>query len=139
MGQDRLAGLYSNIDKMKQPTSSQARKQRKWRANAPLHKRRKMVCSPLSMELKKKYNRNAVAVRKGDTVRVTRGSERGHKGEVMDVDLSKYRIYINGMISKKTDGKEVERPIDASNVVIVELYDEDRKRMDALMNKKEVE
>ncbi len=124
---------------MKQPTSSQARKQRKWRAKAPLHKRHQMISSALSKELSEKYSRNAIPIRKGDTVKVLRGSAKGHQGEVMKVDLSGYKIYVNGLINKKTDGKEVERPIDPSNVQIIEITDEDRERKEALMRNMEAE
>ncbi len=118
-------------------TSKQARKQRKWRANAPLHKRQKMVSAPLSKELKQKYSKNSIPVRKKDTVKITRGSMKGHTGEVVRVNLKKLKIYVHGVTSKKTDGKDVERPIDPSNVQIVEISDEDKKRREMLSRKME--
>lgn len=56
-------------------TSTKARKQRKARANAPLHKKRRMVSAHLDSALMKEYNVRSVAVRKGDTVRVIRGDK----------------------------------------------------------------
>jgi len=104
-----------------------------------LHERRKMLSSALSPELKKKYKRNAISVRKGDTVKVMRGSHKDHQGEIMRVDMKKYKIYVNGIIAKKTDGKEVEKPIDPSNVMVTEIPDDDKERREALMRTVEAE
>ncbi|MBU0762581.1 MAG: 50S ribosomal protein L24 [Candidatus Altiarchaeota archaeon] len=122
---------------MKKTTSQQARKQRKWRANAPLHKRQKMVSAPLSEEIKKKYKRNALPVRKKDTVKIMRGNMRGHTGEVVRVDLKTLKIFVHGVTAKKADGKDKERPIDPSNVQIIELSEEDKKRREVLSRKLE--
>ncbi|MFH1054719.1 MAG: 50S ribosomal protein L24 [Candidatus Altiarchaeota archaeon] len=117
---------------MIRPTSKQPRKQRKWLAKAPLHARHKMVSAALSKELKGKYKRNSMPLRKGDTVKIMRGTMRGHTGEVMGVDISKYKVFINGVIAKKTDGKEVERPVHPSNVMITQFHEEDKERRDAM-------
>ena len=122
---------------MKQTTSAQPRKQRKWQAKAPLHSRQKMVSAGLSKDLKKKHGKNSITVRKGDKVKVLRGMHKGHSGEVMRVDLKSKKIFINGLIARKTDGKEVEKPIDPSNVTITTLYDEDQKRMAKVLDVKE--
>jgi large subunit ribosomal protein L24 len=122
---------------MKQTTSAQPRKQRKWRANAPLHKRQKMVSAPLSKELKTKYKKKSIPVCKKDTVKITRGSQKGHSGEVLRVDLKTLKIYVSGLIAKKSDGKEKERPIDPSNVELTSISDEDKQRREMLSRKME--
>lgn len=94
-----------------------------------------MVSAMLSPELKERYNRGSLNVRKGDTVKIMRGDLKGHKGEVMKVDLTKLKIYVHGVTSKKADGKDVERPVDSSNVQIVEVSDEDKVRR-ALLSRK---
>ncbi|HDN82956.1 MAG TPA: 50S ribosomal protein L24 [Candidatus Altiarchaeales archaeon] len=118
-----------------QTKSSQPRKQRKFRYEAPLHKRRKMIVSRLSKELQEKYKRRNVPVRKGDIVKVMRGDFKGMSGEVIKVDLKKYKIYVDGITLKKADGTEVPRALDASNVMITELNLKDKLRLEMLERK----
>lgn len=109
-------------------SSTQSRKQRKARANAPLHARRKLLSAPLSKELKTEKKKNALPVRTGDEIKVLRGKNRKQIGAVEAVNLVKSKIYVKGLIVKRRDGNEVMRPIDPSNVVIVKLK-EDSKRV----------
>lgn len=120
---------------MKTAISAQPRKQRKFRRNAPLHKRQKIVAAPLSKELKEKYNRRSMPVRKKDIVKVMRGNFKDITGEVLRVDLNKYKIYVDGAKIAKSDGTEVERAIDPSNVIITDLFLEDKKRRKVLERK----
>jgi large subunit ribosomal protein L24 len=120
------------MDNMVKPTSKQPGKQRKWLAKAPLHARHRILSAALSSELKGKYGRNSLPVRKGDTVKVMRGSMRGHSGEIMRVDLKGYKVYVEGVTAKKADGTDVERPIHPSNVMITDLQEEDKERRDVL-------
>ena len=108
--------------------SKQPRKQRKALFNAPLHLRRKVMSAMLSKELKEKLGKNAIPVRKGDVVRIMRGDFKGLEGEVIKVDLKRYRIYVEGANNKRQDGREVPYPIHPSNVMIIKLYDKDEKR-----------
>jgi len=48
-------------------------KQRKYLAKAPLHIRKKLLNVSLSKELRKKYGRRAITVRKGDKVKILVG------------------------------------------------------------------
>lgn len=91
-----------------------------------------MICSPLSKELKSKYNRARLTPRKGDTVEVVRGEYKGIAGEVSSVDLKTLKVYVAGVTSKKADGTDVERPLDPSKIVITELVMEDKKRREVL-------
>ncbi len=108
--------------------SRQPRKQRKAYYNAPLHLRQKLVTAPLSRELREKYGVRNLPVRKGDRVRVMRGDFKGHEGEVVEVDLKRYRIHVDGVTIKKADGTPVFRPIHPSNVMIVSLKLDDKWR-----------
>jgi len=117
------------------PTSSKPRKQRKWLADAPLHKRQKMLASTLSKELRTKYKRRSLPIRKGDKVKIMRGEHRGITGEVMSVSLKDYVIYVDSVKQKKANGVEVPRPVSPSNVMLTELVIEDRKRRDLLERK----
>ena len=111
--------------------SRQPRKQRRAYFNAPLHVRQKLMTAPLSRELREKYGVKRLPVRKGDKVKVMRGDFKGHVGEVVRVDLKRYRIYVDGVTIKKADGTPVFRPLHPSKVMIVELNldDEWRKKI----------
>jgi len=120
---------------MKQPKSKKPRKQRKWLVEAPLHRRQKMIGSTLSRELRKKYNRRSLPVRKGDTVKIMRGEFKGVSGEVTRVSLKSYKIYVDGVTIKKADGTDVEKALDPSNVMITDLFMEDKERREVLERK----
>jgi len=120
---------------MKKPTSSKPGKQRKWRAQAPLHAKGRMIASPLSRELRTKYKRKTLRPRKGDVVQVACGEFSGTQGEVTLVDVKKAKIKLAGVTQKKADGTEVEKFIDPSNVVLTELYMEDARRREILERK----
>ena len=111
-------------------SSTQVRKQRKYRYNAPLHLRHKMLSAHVHKSLRKEYGRS-LPVRKGDEVKVVRGSFRGKTGEVTLVDLNKLKIYIGTMKRKKVSGQDVNVPIDPSNVVIIKpvMTDNERKKI----------
>ncbi|BAA30882.1 124aa long hypothetical 50S ribosomal protein L24 [Pyrococcus horikoshii OT3] len=108
--------------------SKQPRKQRKFLYNAPLHVRQKMMSAPLSKELREKYKVRNLPVRVGDKVRIMRGDFKGYEGKVVEVDLKRYRIYVEGVTLRKVNGTEVFYPIHPSNVMIIELNLDDEKR-----------
>jgi large subunit ribosomal protein L24 len=120
---------------MKRPKSKKARKQRKFLLTAPLHLRRKMISAHLSKELKEKYKRRSLPVRKGDEVEIMRGEFKGRKGKVSRVDLKNYKVYIEGITRKKTTGIEVQVPIHPSNLRIIGLNLNDKKRLEVLERK----
>jgi len=117
---------------MKQPKSKKPKKQRKFLYEADLHLRHKLLSAHLSQDLRKKYGRRSFPIRKGDEVEVMRGEFKKHKGRVTKVDLKKYKIYVSGIIQKKVDGTEVQRPIHPSNLRIIKLNLEDDERIKAL-------
>ncbi|HHI00326.1 50S ribosomal protein L24 [Thermococcus aggregans] len=108
--------------------SKQPRKQRKFLYNAPLHLRHKIVSATLSKELRQKYGIRALPIRAGDKVKIMRGDFKGHEGKVVEVDLKRYRIHVEGATLKKVNGTEAFYPIHPSNVMIVELNLEDERR-----------
>ena len=109
-------------------TSSQPRKQRRARAHAPHHLARKQMASHLSEELLLKYNRRSATVIAGDEVKVLRGDHRGKSGRVVGVDVSVRKVTVEGVTNKKADGTEVALPVDPSNLLIVKLNLEDKRR-----------
>ena len=108
--------------------SSQPRKQRKYRANAPLHLKKKFVSVNLSKELRKKHEKRNIPVRKGDTVKIMRGKFKGKQGKVTVVKLNISKVIIEGIQVKKQDGSKADIKLQPSNLQIIELNLEDRKR-----------
>jgi large subunit ribosomal protein L24 len=108
--------------------SAKPRKQRKIMFNAPLHKKRKFIGAHLEENLLLKYDKRAVPVVKGDTVRVMRGSFRGHEDKIVRVDVKKRCIEIEGITMSKADGNKIAKPIHSSNVVITKLNLTDKWR-----------
>lgn len=117
--------------------SAQPRKQRKALFNSPLHVRQKLMTARLSPELEEKYGVKRLPVRKGDTVRIMRGSWAGHEGKVLKVDLSRMRIFVEGVTIQKADGTPRFYPIHPSKVMIVKLNLEDKRRMELIERKQE--
>ena len=117
-------------------SSVQPRKQRKYRHNAPLHTRQSFVRSNLSPDLRKRYSKRSMQLRKGDEVRVMRGSFKGKLGTVERVDLRKSRIYVDEFKIKKVDGSEVLSGLEPSNLMITKLKLDDKKRQ-AILSRRE--
>ena len=115
--------------------STQPRKQRKYRHNAPLHVRHKMVSARLSKELKSQLGKRSLPVRKGDDVKVVTGSRKRSTGTVSRVDLSSLKVFIDGVTTKKVDGSEVMVPIYPSNLVITKVNTDDKMRRKQLERK----
>jgi len=108
--------------------SMMPRKQRKELFNAPLHKRRKWLSSHLEEKLLLKYDKRSISVIKGDTVKVMRGSFRGHEDKVARVDVRKRYLEIEGITMSKADGNKIAKPIHPSNVMITKLNLTDKWR-----------
>ncbi|MDD3175027.1 MAG: 50S ribosomal protein L24 [Candidatus Nanoarchaeia archaeon] len=104
-------------------------KQRKFRTNAPLHIKGEFLNAHLSKELRAKENVRSLRVRKGDKVKVLRGQFKSQSGVVEKVSVSKSKLYITGVALTKRDGSKSLYPIDPSNVMILELFKEDKKRL----------
>lgn len=116
-------------------SSKQPRKQRKYVYHAPLHIKHKLVSSTLSKELRKKYNKRSISVRKGDEVEIITGQFKKKTGKIRKVDLKKIKVYIDGITIKKADGTDIQVPIDPSNLKIINLNLEDEKRLKSLRKK----
>lgn len=116
-------------------SSKQKRKQRKYRYKAPLHIRHKLIAANLSKELRKRYDRRSLPLRKGDTVKVTRGSFKKKTGKIGAIDLYNLKVFIEGIQQSKRDGTKVNVPFEPSNLQITELDLEDKKRMKVIERK----
>ena len=111
--------------------STQPRKQRKYRANAPEHIRGRFMNAHLSKELMKKYGKRSVRIRTGDKVKVMRGGFKGHEGKVERVNITEEKVYVSKIEVNKRDGSKAHPPVRPSNLMIVELNTDDKKRMEA--------
>jgi large subunit ribosomal protein L24 len=116
--------------------SHQPRKQRRALFRAPLHKRQKLVAAPLSPELRKQYGIRSLPVRVGDEVVILRGDFKGHKGKVVEVDLKRMRIYVEGVTVTNARGEPRYYPIHPSNVMIVSLNLDDKRRREIIERKR---
>ena len=79
-------------------------------------------------EFSRRLDGLAIRVIKGDKVKALRGEHTGTEGRVDNVNTKSLKIVIDGVSVKKADGSEVPRPVDPSNVVIIELNLEDKLR-----------
>ena len=116
-------------------SSTQPRKQRKYRYNAPLHIKNKFTSSHLSKELREKHKTRNITLRKGDSVKVLRGQFKGKTGKVDKIDVKKTKVYITGVEVAKTDGTKAFFPFNPSNLMITELNLSDKKRAKSLERK----
>jgi len=114
-------------------------KQRKRLFNAPAHIRHKLMAAPLSNELAASRGAKTLPVRKGDTVQIKRGDNKGFEGKVSRVDLKAYRIYLEGLTREKVDGTNIFISVHPSKVQIRSLNLDDKWRKNILERKKAVE
>ena len=116
-------------------SSKQPRKQRKYRYNSPLHIKHKFVSSHLSKELREKYKRRALPARKGDKVKISRGEFKGKSGKIDHLNVKREKVYVEGITVTKRDGTKVIRPINPSNLIILELNLDDKMRQKIIKRK----
>jgi large subunit ribosomal protein L24 len=118
--------------------SVQPRKQRKYSYNAPLQVQKKVsLSSPLSKELRTKYGRRSLTLRKDDTVKILRGQFKGKSGKVTKVNVKDGKVYVEGIENIKKDGTKSMYPLRASNLMLTSLFLDDKKRKAILERKKE--
>jgi large subunit ribosomal protein L24 len=101
------------------------------------HLRSAQICTPLSDDLKEKYNTKSIRVRKNDTVKVLRGEFKGVEGKVKEVFVKDGRISVEGVTREKVAGGTIPIKIHASKVMITNLNLEDKWRKKKI-DKKEV-
>ena len=107
-------------------SSKQPRKQRLARYTAPYHRRHREMSAPIDRGLRERqlargfmYPR-AIPVRKGDRVLIVRGEGKGNNAaKVAKIDRKARKVYIEGYTYFKSDATELQRPVDASNLVII--------------------
>jgi large subunit ribosomal protein L24 len=102
-------------------SSRQPRRQRKAIFAADAFHRGKRMALPLSRELRARYRRRNLPVRKGDTVRVLTGSYVGREERVARIDRRSYSITLDNVTVKKADAKLKPLPIRLSHLLLTKL------------------
>lgn len=109
--------------------SKKPSKQAKYRYNAPLHIKKKMLAAHLSKQLKEKHKKRALEIRKGDTAKIMRGQFRGKTGKIEKVSIKLGSVYLSGIETQRKDGTKALYPIDPSNILLTEISQEDKRRL----------
>ena len=116
--------------------TTQPSKQRKMLYNAPLHQKMRKLTASLAPVLAEKEGIKKLVVRKGDTVRIRRGSFRGIEGEVSKVDYKNMVIIVEGVTFEKSDGSSQHFPVRANNCEIIALKNMKDKRRKAIVDRR---
>ena len=112
-------------------SSIQPRKQHKYLANSPLHTKHKFLSANLSKELRKKYGKRNLPLRKGDEVLVMRGAFKKKKAKVTSVDLKNTRVALEGIQRTKKEGSKVNVYFHPRVLQIQNLVLDDKQRLAA--------
>jgi len=91
--------------------------------------KKNFVTANLSKELRKKHRRRNISLRKGDTVKIVRGTFKKKQGKVSEVFLKASKIVVEGIQIKKRDGSKANVKLEPSNLQIIELNLSDKKRL----------
>jgi large subunit ribosomal protein L24 len=101
--------------------STQPRKQRRAGFRASTVDRHRRMSVALSRELRARYGRRNLPLRKGDTVRVVSGSHKGREERISDVDLRGLRVTLDNVTTKKGDQKLKPLPLRPSHLILTRL------------------
>ena len=102
-------------------SSRQPRRQRKAAFEAHSFQRRRRMTVPLSRELRKRYGRRNVPLRKGDTVRILRGSYVGREERVARIDRRSYSVTLDNITLKTREQKLKPLPIKTTHLLAIRL------------------
>jgi large subunit ribosomal protein L24 len=111
--------------------SSKPKKQRKAHYGRDLRGKQQGLAGHLDKKLGKELGTRSIALRKGDSVKVMRGGFKGKNGKITGVDYKKGVVFVEKVMRKKANGEEVQVPLQASKLLVVELEKSDSKRFKA--------
>jgi len=117
--------------------SSKPKKQRKFHYDKPLNMKQQGLASHLDKKLAKQLEKRSIPIRKGDTMKVMRGGMKGKSGKITGVNYRKGIVFIENIMRKKANGEEVQVPLKASNLLVVDLDKSDAKRFKGKILKEE--
>jgi ribosomal protein uL24 len=108
------------------------RRQRRAVFNATSSERRRRMTVPLSRELRSRFHRRSVPIRKGDTVRVMKGSYVGREERVARVSRRDYTVTLDNVTLKSGEEKLKPLPIRTNHLLLVRLNLADEWRRETL-------
>ena len=111
-------------------SSTNPSKQRKYRDNAPMHVKDKLVSANLGQTLRDELGTRSLPVKIGDRAKVMRGDDKGAEGIISNIDREEEKIYINNLERQKTDGTVKEKALRPSNIQLQALNLEDPGRIE---------
>ena len=97
------------------------RRQRRALYTASTSQRRRRMTVPLSRELRRRFQRRNVPVRKGDTVRVLSGSFAGREERVAKISRRDYSVTLDNVTLKTAEEKLKPLALRTSHLVITRL------------------
>ena len=97
-----------------------------------MHVKQKFVHAHLSKELRKKYKTRSLGLRKGDKVKIMKGTFKKHEGKIETIDLRSTKVFVNGVETTKKDGTKKMLALHPSNLMITELNLDDKLRQKML-------
>jgi large subunit ribosomal protein L24 len=106
---------------MTMTSSSLPRKQRAAMYNRHNVEKRRQLRAPLSTELRTRYARRNVTVRKGDTARIISGSFEGREERVAKVNVRDGTVTLDNVTLKKADAKLKPLPLKPAHLVLTRL------------------
>ncbi len=103
-----------------------------------MHVRQNFVNVHISKELLTKLGikRRSIEVRKGDTVKVMAGDNKGKVGKVFEVSLKTGKVIIEGIAKKDSKSKDKPIHIYSSNLYLMDLDLTDKLRQAEVSKKK---
>jgi large subunit ribosomal protein L24 len=119
------------------PSPTSPRRQRRALYEAPTAQRRRRMTVKLSRELKGRFHRRSVPLRKGDTVRVLAGSFKGREERIAKVDRRAYTVTLDNVTLKSAEEKLKPLAIRTAYLVLTRLNLSDPWRRRALKVKEE--
>ncbi len=108
------------------------KKQRKYRDNAPIHIKKKMLAAHLSKELRLKYKTRNFIVKKGDSVMITRGKFKGKEGKIDRVYTKQLKVSVDSAKNITKKGNKVPFKIRPSALIITDLNLADGRRINKI-------
>lgn len=125
--------------KSRATVSSSRRKARKAHFTAPSHIRHRIMSASLSGDLRKKHGIRSIPIRKGDEVKIMRGTYKNKTGKVTTVYRKKWCIHIEKITRDKSNGQSINVPIQPSNCVITNLNLQNQSRKDIIDRKNQTQ
>lgn len=96
--------------------------------DSPVHANKRHIKCRLDEFLQEEYGLRSFVVKTGDLVKIMRGQFRDTEGKVTRVDYKDKRVFLDSATVTKADGKEAHIPIHPSNLQIVKLELDDKRK-----------